>query len=121
PFSPSKFRVRRVDGDARPRAFADAHGGAEVVAVGEDDASHALSRDLLEDLIRHLRGIDADVSLRVADEPAVEVVALPGGEPRPGEDAGEDLSHAVRVHPPRRFVKHPRRFRYKSARDVRRT
>ena len=25
--------------------------------------------------------------------PAVEVVAVAGGEPRPGEDAGEDLAH----------------------------
>src|SRR5204862_1404382 len=39
-------------------------------------------------------GIDAQVSLGLADEIAVEVVAVRLGEPGPDEDAIHDLAHA---------------------------
>src|SRR5919204_671761 len=43
---------------------------------------------------------------------------MPGREPRPGEDAGEDLAHVAGLHLARAFVKRRHRFRYKCAAHV---
>src|SRR5207249_1179138 len=70
-------------------------GLAYVVAVREDDARDPALHEAREHVLRGLDGIDAQVSLGVADEIAVEVVAVGLGEPGPGEDAVHDLVHAV--------------------------
>src|SRR5439155_21156192 len=42
-----------------------------------------------------LHRIDAQIAVCVTDQIAVEVVAVGFGQPRPREDIGEDLLHAV--------------------------
>src|SRR5436309_780240 len=96
------LRVGRVGGMDRDRGAGPLphQGGlAHVVAVREDDARHPALHEAREHLLRGLDGIDAQVSLGLADEIAVEVVAVRLGEPGPGEDAIHDLAH---VSPPTR-------------------
>src|SRR5260370_5893290 len=86
-----------MDGDARSGRRLHPGRGAEVIAVGQDDARHALAPELLENVLRHLRRIDRDIARSMADEVAVEIVSVALGKPRPGEDAGQDLAHGERV------------------------
>src|SRR5207245_2317192 len=56
---------------------------------------HPALHEAREHVLRRLDGIDAQVSLGLADEIAVEVVAVGLGEPGPGEYAVDDLAHAA--------------------------
>src|SRR5438874_9520675 len=91
-----------MDRHTRPGAVAQLRRGAEVISVGEDDARHSLAGQRAQHTIVHLHRIDRDISRGMTDESTVEIVAVALGEPRPGEDAGDDLAqgHVERV--PRR-------------------
>src|SRR5438067_2774846 len=94
-----ELRVRGMDGDGGARSLLHPGRRPEVVAIGERDARHTLAREVFEDALVHLDRIDADVSAAVDDEVAVEIVAVPLAEPRPGEDPGQDLAHGGRLAP----------------------
>ncbi len=85
--------------DDRPRAGACAHpvGGAGMIAVGEDDPGHALADEGVHVVLSRFDGVDTDVAAGIADEVAVEVVAVGFGKPRPRENIADDVPHA-RLH-----------------------
>jgi hypothetical protein len=86
--------VGGVDRDRRTRPLAHERGPSRVVPIRQDDPRNAFAHEEGEDVVPRLDGIDADVSARVPHEPAVEVVAVRRREPRPADDAGDDLTHA---------------------------
>jgi hypothetical protein len=88
-----------VHGHARAGSGSDAGGGAKVVAVGEDDALHAGGGELRQRGIGRLDGIDAQVAVGALHQIAVEVVSEALGEPGPGQDSGDDLTHGRTAYP----------------------
>src|SRR5207249_5078904 len=93
--APRVGRVGSMDRDRGAGPLPHQRGLAHVVAVGDDDARHAVAHQAGEHVRRGLDRIDAQVSLGVADEIAVEVVPVGLGEPGPGEDPIHDLAHAT--------------------------
>jgi hypothetical protein len=85
--------VGRVDRDARPGGLAQPGRGPEVVPVGEEDPGDAAPTELRQLVGCGLDRIDRQVSPLVLDEGAVEVLAEALRARRPGEDAGDDLTH----------------------------
>jgi hypothetical protein len=73
-------------------------GCAGMIAVGDNDMRDAQTHEVIEGGVAGLHGIDADVSIRMAQQVAVEVVALTFRIPGPSENARNDLFH--RVFPP---------------------
>jgi hypothetical protein len=57
-----------------------------MVAVGDEDMSHATPDKLAQILFSGLHGIDAEISTSVANEVAVKIVAVRFGKPRPAID-----------------------------------
>src|SRR5262245_511243 len=82
-----------MDDHRRTGAFANQVARADVVAVGDEDAGDTLAREQLEHVGWRLDGVDAQVAAGMTDEPAVEVVAVRLGVPRPGDDPVDDLAH----------------------------
>ncbi|SRR5712692_4753411 len=85
--------VRRMNRRPRSRARPDLIRGPRVVAIGEENTTHTVAGKLRQIFPSWLHRIDAEISSRVQEKMAVEVVAVRLGKPRPGEYAVQDLSH----------------------------
>ena len=65
-----------------------------MVAVGQKNLAHSPARDFHPGLLGGLNGIDGEVAFRTTKQIPVEIVSMRLGEPGPGEDPFENLSHA---------------------------
>src|SRR5947209_3134162 len=98
-----EVRVGWMHRDARAGPFAQLRRRAEVIAIGEHDARHPSARERGEHGGVHLDRIDRDIAGGMTNERTVEVVAMPLGEPGPGQDAGHDLAQGHLERVPRRI------------------
>ena len=82
-----------MDRGARPGRRTNTVGRAHVIAIGQDDTRNPPPRDFRQRLVNRLDRIDAEVTGRIFNQVAVEVVAVRSGKPGPGEHAGYDFAH----------------------------
>src|SRR5882724_8498388 len=87
------WSIQRMDGGARAGADTDLICGAGMVAVGQQNLADTKPGNLFEICGRRLNGVDAEISARVENQVAVEVIAVRFRKPWPGEYACQDLSH----------------------------
>jgi hypothetical protein len=79
-------RVCSVAGvDCRSGSSTGTHpvGRAHMVTVGEQDAADTSVRQFMKNLLRRLHGIDGEITRPVANQKAVEVIAMRLREPGP--------------------------------------
>src|SRR4029077_12227807 len=89
------WRIRRMNRGVRAGAGADLIRGTRMIAIGQQDLADAKAGHFFEICRRRLHGIDAEISARVENEVAVEIVAVRFRKPRPGEDSRQDLLHQL--------------------------
>src|SRR5262245_58187170 len=92
---PRVRRIRRMDGRSPAGTHADLIRRAGVITIRQQNSADAKARNLFEICSRRFNRIDAEVSRRVENDVAVEVVTMGLRKPRPSENACQEFSHQL--------------------------